>query len=107
MQSDVLELAEAMREASSRRNPNPYPSTHNREPYDTTPTRPKPKPKPKPNQVLREHACGPGALVDARDDIDDWGVAKPAELANLPTERENACVSKGLPVYRALFSRAV
>ena len=71
------------------------------------PTRPRPKPKPKPNQVLREHACGPGALVDARDDIDDWGVAKPAELANLPTERENACVSKGLPVYRALFSRAV
>ena len=39
--------------------------------------------------------------------MDDWGVAKPAELANLPTERENACVSKGLPVYRALFSRAV
>jgi len=71
VQSDVLELAEAMRE------------------------------------VLREHACGPGALVDARDDIDDWGVAKPSELANLPTERENACVSKGLPVYRALFSRAI
>ena len=71
------------------------------------PTPPKPKPKPKPNQVLREHACGPGVLVDARDDIDDWSVAKPAELANLPTERENACVSKGLPVYRALFSRAV
>ena len=98
MQSDVLELAEAMREASSHRSPSPYPY------YGT---RPKPKPKPMPNQVLREHACGPGALVDARDDIDDWGVAKPAELANLPTERENACVSKGLPVYRALFSRGV
>ena len=67
VQSDVLELAEAMRE------------------------------------VLREHAAG--ALVDAREDFDDWGVEKPAELALLPTERENAVLQKGLPVYRALFSR--
>ena len=31
-----------------------------------------------------------GELGRLRDDIDEWGVAKPAELANLPTERENA-----------------
>jgi|EP00908_Phaeocystis_cordata_P020745 tRNA (guanine-N7-)-methyltransferase len=67
IQSDVLEVAEAMRE------------------------------------VLREHAAG--KLVDARDDFDDWGVAKPEELAHLPTERENSCAELDRPVYRAFFDR--
>jgi len=55
-------------------------------------------------EVLREHAAG--ELVDAREDFDDWGVEKPGEFARLCTERENACAQKGLPVYRALFTRA-
>lgn len=67
IQSDVLDVAEAMRE------------------------------------VLRNHTAD--TLVDARDDADDWSVAKPAELMHLPTERENACEKLGRPVYRALFSR--
>ena len=46
-----------------------------------------------------------GKLVDARDDFDDWGVAKPEELAHLPTERENSCAELDRPVYRAFFDR--
>ena len=61
--------------------------------------------------ILLATACccvdlGAGELVDAREDFDDWGVEKPGEFARLCTERENACAQKGLPVYRALFTRA-
>ena len=45
------------------------------------------------------------ALVDAVDDVDDWSVRKPAELADVTTERERASADLGRPVYRALFHK--
>ena len=51
-------------------------------------------------------AAEPTRLIDARDDLDDWGVDRPEDLAGVQTERERASAALQRPVYRALFVRA-
>ena len=48
----------------------------------------------------------PLRLRDARDDLDDWGVERPAFLQDVQTERERASAALERPVYRCLFVRS-
>eukprot|EP00965_Chrysotila_dentata_P097296 3215599-Pleurochrysis_carterae.AAC.3 len=44
-------------------------------------------------------------LADAVADADDWSVAKPDALSDVPTERETASAALERPVYRRLYTR--
>ena len=59
-------------------------------------------------QDMREtvRATEPERLVDARGDLADWSVAKPAVLLDVATERERASAELERPIYRCLFTRA-
>lgn len=48
----------------------------------------------------------PLRLRDARDDLDDWGVERPAFLQDVQTERERASAALERPVYQCLFVRS-